>query len=78
MRHVRFSFYNKMSRHCQKEELHKNGEAVHRLYAEVLAALVDRLLKENRFRKSIPEEDIMRLQQVTPPYQDCPRPPHQG
>lgn len=62
-----------MSRYCLKEELHKNGEAVHRFYAEVLTSLVDRLLKENRFRKSIAEEDIMRLQQVTLAYQDRPR-----
>lgn len=59
-----------MSRYCQKEELHKNGEAVHKLYTDVLASLVDRLLKENRFRKSIPEEDIMKLQQVPLAYQD--------
>lgn len=57
-------FIINMSRYCQKEELHKNGEAVHRLYVEVMSSLVDRLIKENRFRKSIAEEDIMKLQQV--------------
>jgi hypothetical protein len=42
-----------MNRFNFKEELQRNVEAIHKFYNEVATCLIEKLLKEQRFRKNI-------------------------
>jgi hypothetical protein len=53
-----------MNRFNYREELQRNSEAINKFYTEVLSSMTETLIKENRYKKNISEENILLLEKV--------------
>lgn len=50
-----------MNRSTARQEHFKNAEVISKFYLEVLSSFIDKLYKENKYRKNIAEESIQSL-----------------
>lgn len=50
-----------MNRNTARQEHLRNAEVINKFYLEVLSSFIDKLYKENKYRKNITEESIQSI-----------------